>query len=289
MVAVGLIVGLVSSFFGVGACFIMVPAMIYFFETFMHVSSSLAPLIAFGTNMAIVSPTSLSGVIRHLKELKIKDIVFPTKHYLNFGLPAGVGSFLGSLFAFTLFKVYPAQAGILLKTFFGLFCIFGAYRFMAAKPLQTAELKPLEKTKYAVGGLAAGFIAHFVGIGGGIIYLPILNSFLLVPIHLAVPVSLATMALGSLIGALSFGLLGHLDQLYRPEAYPPLSFGWFNLVAFLSIGLASIASAQIGPKITHKVSPKRFKILLAALYIYIGVRLILRGIFQLQGLIPPIP
>ena len=198
-------------------------------------------------------------------------------------------SFLGSLFAFTLFRAYPAHAGIILNTVFGLFCVFGAYRFMVAKPLQIAELKPPERLKYTVFGLIAGFAAHFIGIGGGILYLPILNSFLSVPIHLAVPISLATMALGSLVGALSFSMLGHLDQILRPEAYPPLSFGWFNLTAFLSIGLMSIASAQLGPILAHKVSPKRFKTLLAALYIYIGVRLILRGIFQLQGLTPPIP
>jgi len=60
-VAAGAAVGLVSSFFGVGACFITVPVTIFVFEVYMGCPPQLAPLIAFGTNMAVVVPTALSG------------------------------------------------------------------------------------------------------------------------------------------------------------------------------------------------------------------------------------
>jgi uncharacterized membrane protein YfcA len=140
MVVTGALVGLVSSFFGVGACFIMVPMMIYY-ETFTGVPPTLAPLIAFGTNMAIVVPTAFSGVLRHNRELKMKKLSFPTKHYLSFGVPVGVGGFLGSLAAFTFFTTYPAYAGIMLKTIFGLLCLFGAYRFMMTKPVKVDSLR----------------------------------------------------------------------------------------------------------------------------------------------------
>ena len=48
-------------------------------------------------------------------------------------------------------------------------------------------------------------------------------------------------------------------------------------------------AAQIGPKIAHKTSPKKYKILLAVVYAYIGLRLVLRAYYQAQGLKPPIP
>ncbi len=289
MLVAGSLVGLVSSFFGVGACFIMVPVMIYCFERFLNTPSYLAPLIAFGTNMAIVVPTAVSGVLRHKKELKARRISFPMKHYLSFAVPVGFGSFTGSLFAFLLFSSFRKEAGILLKTIFGLFCLFGAYRFMKAKPLKISELKPPSLIKHSLFGFASGILAHFIGIGGGIIYMPVLNTFLRIPVHLAVPVSLATMIIGSSIGAASFGFLGRLDQVLHPSDYPPLSWGWLNLVAFVCIGIPSVLMAQIGPKLAHKVSPKRFKILLAVVYIYIGFRLIIRGICQIQGIPPLIP
>jgi len=77
----------------------------------MGVPPTLAPLITFGTNMAIVVPTAFSGVRRHNRELRAKKLSFPTKHYLSFGVPMGVGGFLGSLAAFTFFTTYPRLRG----------------------------------------------------------------------------------------------------------------------------------------------------------------------------------
>ncbi len=290
MIVAGAFVGLISSFFGVGACFIMVPVMIYCFERFFAVNPSLSALIAFGTNMAIVVPTALSGAFRHRKELRAKGFGFPLAHCIRFGVPVGIGSLIGALIAFSFYEAYPRSAGIILKMVFGIFCLFGAYRFMIAKPLPIEKLKPPSTAKYGIAGLFSAIAAHFIGIGGGIVYMPVLNSFLSIPVHLAVPISLASMCIGSSVGAISFASLGHMDQLENPMMYPLLSFGWFNLIAFSFIGITSILFAQIGPKLAHKTSPQRFKILLAALYIYIGIRLVLKGVLQLQlqGLIPPL-
>ncbi|RLF11338.1 MAG: hypothetical protein DRJ69_01980 [Thermoprotei archaeon] len=289
MLLAGSLVGLVSSFFGVGACFIMVPVMIYCFEAYMGTSASLSPLIAFGTNMAVVVPTALSGALRHRRELAKKGLPFPTRHYAYFAVPVGVGSFMGALAAFTFYHYYPRSAGIVLKTLFGLFCLFGAYRFMKARPIPIKEMPSPSLPKYAASGLLAAVAAHFIGIGGGIIYMPVLNAFLSIPVHLAVPISLGTMVVGSSVGSLSFMALGYVDQVKHPGLYPPLSFGWFNLIAFLGIGLSSVAFAQLGPRLAHRTSPQRYKLLLAIVYVYIGLRLVLRGLYQLQGIAPPIP
>ncbi len=289
MLIAGSLVGLVSSFFGVGACFIMVPVMIYCFETYMGVNPSLSPLIAFGTNMAVVVPTAFSGVLRHRRELTKRGLSFPLRHYIYFAIPVGIGSFVGALAAFTFYSYYPRSAGIILKTLFGLFCLFGAYRFMKAKPIPIKEMPAPSLSKYAISGVLSAVAAHFIGIGGGIIYMPVLNAFLSIPVHMAVPISLGTMVIGSGVGSLSFMCLGFLDQVKHPDLYPPLSLGWFNLIAFLGIGLSSVAFAQVGPRIAHRTSPQRYKLLLATVYAYIGIRLMLRGVYQLQGLAPPIP
>jgi len=289
MLIAGSLVGLVSSYFGVGACFIMVPVMIYCFETYMGVSPSLSPLIAFGTNMAVVVPTALSGVLRHRRELARRGLPFPLEHYVYFAIPVGVGSFIGALAAFTFYSHYPHSAGIVLKTLFGLFCLFGAYRFMRARPIPIEEMPSPSLPRYAASGMLSAIAAHFIGIGGGIIYMPVLNAFLSIPVHMAVPISLGTMVVGSGVGSISFMCLGLLDQVRHPSLYPPLSLGWFNLIAFLGIGLSSVVFAQVGPRIAHRTSPQRYKLLLAAVYVYIGVRLVLRGLYQLQGLTPPIP
>ncbi|KYH39377.1 MAG: hypothetical protein AYL28_000480 [Candidatus Bathyarchaeota archaeon B23] len=289
MAVAGALVGLVSSFFGVGACFIMVPTMIYCFEHFMDVSPSLSPLIAFGTNMAVVVPTALSGVLRHRLELHRRGLAFPLRHYIYFALPVGLGGVTGSVFAFVFFTSFRAHAGIALKTLFGFFCLIGAYRFMRARPIPVEEAPRASPLRFGVVGYLSGILAHFIGIGGGIIYMPMLNTVLRMPVHLSVPLSLATMVVGSSVGALSFIALGHIDQVRHPADYPPLSVGWFNLAAFLTIGVASILLAQVGPLIAHRTEPRRFKMLLALVYVYIGLRLVINGLCQLMGMPRLIP
>jgi len=289
MALAGALVGLVSSFFGVGACFIMVPTMMYCFEHFMKTPPTLSPLIAFGTNMAVVVPTSLSGVLRHRLELHRRGLSFPLRHYLCFAIPVGLGSITGSIFAFIFFTSFRAHAGIILKTIFGFFCLIGAYRFMRGRPIPVEEVPDVSPLRFGAVGFLSGILAHFIGIGGGIIYMPMLNTVLRMPIQLSVPLSLATMVVGSSTGALSFIALGRIDQLRHPGDYPPLSFGWFNLIAFLTIGVASILLAQVGPLIAHRMEPRRFKILLALVYIYIGLRLVVNGLCQLYGMPRLIP
>ena len=289
MVLTGALVGLVSSYFGVGACFIMVPVMIYFLETVYGVMPSLAPLIAFGTNMAIVVPTVASGVLRHRKILKAKGIPFPVEHLKWFAIPVGFGSVFGAAMAYIFFESSRPLAGLILKILFGFVCLIGAYRFLRAKPLPITELKSPEPLKYVILGFSSGAFAHFIGIGGGIVYMPVLNTLLGVPLHAATPISLATMIVGSSVGALSFMAFGYADQLAHPFDYPPLSFGWFNLIMWGLIGVSSIVLAQVGPILAHRTTPAKYKLLLAIVYFYIGFRLIVRGLCQVFGLAPIIP
>lgn len=289
LLVIGALVGLVSSFFGVGACFIMVPVMITVLERLEGVPPNVAPLIAFGTNMAIVVPTALSGAFRHEKKLRSKEYHFPWKNYIWFVIPVVIGSVIGSLSAYVFFISYRAFAGLILKTLFGIMCLIGAYRFMRARPLELHELKEPDPKLYTAGGLVSGFLANFMGIGGGLVYMPVLNAVLAIPVLFAVEISLSTMVIGSAVGSSMFGLLGSIDQAANPSSYPAWTFGWFNLELFLVIGVASIIFAQIGPHLAHKTNPKQFKILLAAVYVYVGIRLVVNGFLQLQGLPALIP
>ena len=289
LIIAGATVGLVSSYFGVGACFIMVPVMISTLVNVYGVDPSLAAVIAFGSNMGVVVPTAISGLLRHRQELIRKNMKFPLDHWIRFAIPCGVGSILGSLASFIFFTSYRRIAGLVLKGLFGITCLIGAYRFMKARAKIIDELKKPSTLKYAITGLLCGIFVNFIGIGGGLVYVPTLNVLLEIPIHLTIPISIGTMILGSGIGVTCYGILGFLDQLKHPNEYPPYSLGWFNLMLFLLLGVPSVIFAQIGPKLAHKTPPKKLKILLAILYVYIGIRLTINSLMQLQGLKPIIP
>lgn len=169
--------------------------------------------------------------------------------------------------------------GAILKVLFGVLCLIGAYRFMTAKPRPVDEMPPVEQRKFWPTGFGGGFIAHFLGIGGGLVYVPALNTILGVPIHQSVALSQATMVIGSSVGALTFFILGFFRSL---TDLPPLGLSYFNLAAWLALVVASIPMAQVGAIVAHKLSEKRLKFLLALLYIYVGLKLI--GVFTWLGL-----
>jgi hypothetical protein len=259
-------VGFVNGMFGVGGCFLMVPTMFYLFKG-LGVPVDTAMKISLCTNMAVVVPTALSGVLRHAR---IKKFSWP--HYWNFAIPVGIGSLVGSAIAVFV-------PGAMLKILFGVLCLVGAWRFMTAKPRLVDEMPPVERRRFWPTGIGGGFIAHFLGIGGGLVYVPGLNTILGVPIHQTVAISQATMVIGSSVGALTFFILSLFRSL---TDLPPLSFGYFNLVAWLALVVTSIPLAQIGAVVAHKLSEKRLKFLLAILYIYVGLKLI--GVFTWLGL-----
>jgi len=168
LLVAGLGVGFINGMFGVGGCFLMVPTMFFLFKG-LGVPVDTAMKISLGTNMAVVVPTALSGVLRHAR---IKKFSLP--HYWNFAIPVGIGSLVGSGIAVFV-------PGAILKVLFGVLCLIGAYRFMTAKPRPVDEMPPVERGKFWPTGFGGGFIAHFLGIGGGLVYVPALNTVLGVP------------------------------------------------------------------------------------------------------------
>jgi uncharacterized membrane protein YfcA len=262
----GVGVGFTNGFFGVGGCFLMVPVMFFLFRQ-LGVPTDTAMKIALCTNMAVVVPTALSASWRHARKIK-----FSWPHYRNFAAPVAIGSVLGSAIAVFV----PGQ---ILKVLFGVLCFIGAWRFVTAKPKTVNEMPPVRQTRFWATGSIAGFIAHFLGIGGGLVYMPGLNTILDVPIHQAVALSNATMVVGSSVGALTFFVLG----LVRHVADQPMwTLSYLNLAAWFLLVVSSIPLAQVGAVASHRVAPQRLKILFALLYIYVGLKLV--GVFTWLGL-----
>ncbi len=263
-------VGFVSAMFGVGGCFIMVPVMIAIFTVF-GVPLDIAVKTAFGTNLAVVVPTAIVGAKLHLKSGKTK--VFPFPLWKGFGLGAGLGAVIGA-------TVTAFAPGWIMKMLFGVICLIGAWRFFTAKPKLTEKIPNLSLAKGVSIGLPSAAFAAFIGIGGGLVYVPVLNLLIGFPIHLSILLSLASMVISSSIGSVSYALWGLKKMSSTP--FPPYSIGYFNYAAFLSLGITSAVFSIPGAIISEKTKPKTLKIILGALYVYVGLKML--GLFTVLHL-----
>ncbi len=112
---------------------------------------------------------------------------------------------------------------------------------------------------YIATGAIAGLIAGFLGIGGGILLVPIMVGLLGLTQHKAHGTSLAVIIPIAIISAIVYALRGHIN---------------WTLVA--TIGSGSVIGVIIGAKLMMKVPAHRLRQLFGVYTIVIATLLLLR-------------
>ena len=111
LILIGICAGFASGLLGVGGGFLIVPLQ-YFLLKYIGVEPDLAILISFGTSLAIIIPTSLSGAYRHTRTMD--NIIKPGIRLGIFGI---IGGALGGFSA----SMLPSRV---LEIIFGLLLLF---------------------------------------------------------------------------------------------------------------------------------------------------------------------
>jgi uncharacterized membrane protein YfcA len=252
-------VGFASGLLGVGGCFIMVPVQ-YWALTSTGVDPTVAIRIAFGTNLAVVLPTAISGAIWHSRK---KAVLW--KAGVALGFSALAGAYAGGYLAAQI-------PGTVLKIGFGAAILAGAIRMLTAKPPKT-EVESSDNTLvYILWGVPLGIVSGIIGIGGGVLMIPVMVLALRFNIHQAVGTSTALMAFASIGGILSYIVNGlHVSGL------PPHSVGYVNMLQWILLAGTSVPMAQVGVKAAHKIPAKRLKHIFIIVMIYMGLKMV--GVF----------
>ncbi|MBN1276139.1 MAG: sulfite exporter TauE/SafE family protein [Deltaproteobacteria bacterium] len=255
----GLGVGFASGMLGVGGCFIMVPVQ-FWALTSIGVDPTVAIRIAFGTNLLVVLPTAFSGAMTHHK----KGAVL-WKAGVIFGIAGAVGAFFGAFIAAHL----PGQV---LKVAFGVAVILGAIRMLTAKPPQITDEPSESIAAYILWGIPLGIVSGIVGIGGGVLMIPVMVYFLKFKMHQAVGTSTALMIFTAVGGSLSFLING-----LGVQGLPPYSTGYLNWLQWVLLAGCSIPMAIVGAKVAHLLPAKQLKYIFIVVMFYMGFKMI--GVF----------
>ena len=255
----GLAVGILSGLLGVGGGFIMVPVQ-YWAMTSSGIDPTIAMRVAFGTSLAVILPTALSGCYGH----SCRGCVL-WESGLTIGLSGLVGAFLGGTIASHL----PAQ---ILQIIFGFMVVAGALRLLFSNKISPSYKPTDNRWYYVILGFLAGFFSGLSGIGGGIILVPILFAVVGLSMIQSIGTSTLVISLNSVGGIISYAING-----WGVSGLPPYSVGYINLLQLGLIAGASVPSSQLGVRFAYKWSD-RLRYIFIALMIYIGLRAL--GFFE---------
>jgi len=255
----GIGVGLVSGMLGVGGCFIMVPIQFFILKA-IGIDPTIAIRVAFGTNLLVVLPTAISGTFRHHK----KEVVL-WKQAIILGTVGALAGFGGAALASHL-------PGSILAKIFGSAILLGSLRMMTAKPIRVEGKINKNSLTYVFWGLILGFVTGLIGIGGGVLIIPIMLIFLNFNMHEAVGTSTAMMIFTALGGSLAYIILG-----WHHPGLPAHSLGYVNLLQWLLLAGTSVPMAQVGAHLAHKIPAGSLKWLFIAVMFYMGLKMI--GVF----------
>lgn len=249
---IGIVAGFLSGLLGVGGGMVVVPSLLVVFH-YMGFSPQNMMQTAIGTSLAAMVFTSGASAWAHHK--RVNWLLFKE-------LVPGIilGAILGAITAYLL----PTRQ---LQVVFGLFvCLFGTYFLLTAK---NKEIEGKIKPHYLIMsliGLAIGAISSILGIGGGIITVPML-IFCGTSLQKAISTSAATGFLIAIVGAFSFLYLGL-------ERGATESFGYIYIPAFIVIGLTAALLAPLGAKYAYSTPSAVLKRVFGIYQILIGLLMI---------------
>lgn len=241
----GIIVGIVAAFFGIGGGVLFVPILILVF--------CLPIKTAIGTSLLAVFITSISSMIAYWRQ---KRIIY--KAGLIFGVATIPGAILGAYLTTIIHEN-------LLRIFFSLFLLFVAFNIVRKgrryedDPM-SFSYEPHRKdiVKILFFAFMSGLLSAFLGIGGGVLNVPIMVLVLHIPIHFAIATSCFIIVVTSFTGLTQHFMYGQVLPIYG-----------------ILLGIGSIIGAQIGARISKRTKSKTLRKLFALLMVIVAIRLTL--------------
>lgn len=248
LVIVGFGSGIIGSLIGVGGGIVMTPVLTYM---------GFSPAVIASSSLIAVFATSLSSTLTYVR-----------KKYINYrlglqlALPAIPGSIIGGFFSnfvsLDYFKIYFA----ILLTSVGLYIFFKNQ--IINKTLNRTP-KPLFYLILIFGTFGAGVISSFFGIGGGIIFVPILVIIYKLKMINASPTAQFTLLISTITGLLTHIILEHPDYSYG-----------------ITLALGAFFGAQLGSRSIHLINENILNKILSFSLIAVAINLIIDYIKSLK-------
>ena len=246
LILLGFAAGVLGSMLGLGGGIVIVPVL-----TFLGFS----PTAAASNSLFAALSNSVASTISYSKQ---KRIVYSLG--LKLGLLSIPGTILGAIISS---DVTPG----IFKILFGLILIAStAYLFLRKKIRDKEKILSLQMMFFVIGAsFFAGIISAFFGIGGGIIFVPLMVAGMGMTMKRAAPTSQLILLFSSLSGIITHSLLGHPD---------------FTQAGFLAIG--SFMGGILGARLSIDIKERYLQILVSIIILIAAAKLFFDSIYAGQ-------
>jgi len=238
--AFGIGAGLLSGMFGLGGGIIIVPGLMF--------ALGMDQRRAHGTSLAGVLPISMASIITYWTH---DHINWPVALWLT------IGSVAGALVGARLLAVLPKKTLTLL--FVAVLAIAGIRMFFEIDSTGTTVVNTATAVVLIIIGFFVGALAGMLGIGGGLITVPIMVVIFHVPPAVAKGTALAVV--------IPTALSGTIQNLANKNA---------DLFAALLVSITGIFSAVAGGWVAAQMTPAVSNFLFAVLLMVIAGRMLLQ-------------
>jgi uncharacterized membrane protein YfcA len=259
LVLTGAFAGIISGLLGVGGGFIMSPIQYWLLQE-TGLQPDLSIRIALGTSLFVILPNATSVVLKYQQKHAVL-----WKQATIMGVFGLFASFGGAAVASYL----PASV---LSTIFGVVIIIGALRTYKTPASKEGDKISSNQVSYVFAGILIGFFSGLLGIGGGVLGVPIMLIFLNFDMLKAIGTSAAVIIFTSFGGS-----IGYIINGWGHPGLPPYSLGYINLLNWILLAVPGFLAARKGAELAHLVNPEHLKHLFVLMMTYFGLKMI--GVF----------
>ncbi|HET6712203.1 MAG TPA: sulfite exporter TauE/SafE family protein [Actinomycetota bacterium] len=233
-IAIGFVSGVLSGLFGVGGGIVMTPG--------LQVLLGAAPIVALATPLPVILPTALTGALTYRRAGELDE------RAAAWMIGPGV---LASVFGALLTKFVDTH--LLLVITAALLAYQSVAILRGPRDRRGPSFRATPSMFIGIG-LFAGFVSGLLGIGGGLVIVPLLAGWLGMPLKRALGTSLLAIVALVIPGTITHALLGHID---------------WTLVVVASIG--AVPGALLGAKVALGTHEHTLRILVGSFLLVVAL------------------
>ena len=237
LLLLGFAAGIIGSMIGLGGGFVIVPILTFF---------GFAPPLAASDSLFAAFSNAVASTASYAKQKRIE---------YSLGLKLGLLSIPGTILGAYISDEITSS---LFKILFGIVLLASSVYIFSKRKLEPKTYTLSKQVMVLAIGASffAGIISSLFGIGGGVVFVPLMVIAIGLSMKMAAPTSQFILLFASASGMIAHALLGH------PDFYQSL---------FLSIG--AFIGGLVGSRLSLKIEEKKLRIIVTIVLVITAIKL----------------